>query len=257
MNNKVAAVTGSRRGIGLGIAEALTRDGYTVILSGVTAEEDAAPMLEDFRSRGYDAAYIRCDISKIADRARFFNFIRETWGRLDVLVNNAGVAPKVRADLLETSEESYDYVLGVNLKGTFFMCQGAANLMLDMQKTVADYSPRIINITSISAYTASVNRGEYCISKAGASMVTRLFAARLAEHGIPVYEIRPGIIRTDMTEGVSAKYDALIAGGLTPITRWGRPEDVAKAVYMLSQNLIPFSTGNIINVDGGFHINRL
>ncbi len=173
------------------------------------------------------------------------------FGRIDLLVNNAGVAPNVRADLLEMGEESMRRVLSINLEGPFFLTQRVAREM------ICQGSGMIINITSMSAYVSSVNRGEYCVSKAGLSMMTQLFAVRLAEYGIPVYEIRPGIIRTDMTAGVAGKYDALIGGGLLPIARWGTPEDIAKAVDALSQGLLPYSTGEVINVDGGFHLQRL
>jgi NAD(P)-dependent dehydrogenase (short-subunit alcohol dehydrogenase family) len=183
-------------------------------------------------------------------------FTRERYGRLDLLVNNAGVAPLVRADLLETSEESLDRLLSINLKGPFFLTQLAARWMIE-QRQAGGLPAKIITITSISAYTASVNRGDYCISKAGLAMLTPLFATRLAEHGICVYEIRPGVIATDMTGPVQEKYDRLIAEGLTPIARWGRPEDVGRAVVALAQDALPFSTGEVINVDGGFHLRRL
>jgi NAD(P)-dependent dehydrogenase (short-subunit alcohol dehydrogenase family) len=185
------------------------------------------------------------------------DFVRARFGRLDVLVNNAGVAPRVRADLLETGEESLDFVLGVNLRGTFFLTQAAARWMVAQRETVAGHRPCIVNISSMSAYTSSVNRGEYCLSKAGVSMVTSLFADRLAEYRIPVHEIRPGIIRTDMTAKVEEKYDRLIAGGLLPIARWGTPEDVADAVAVLVSGQLSYSTGQILDVDGGFHIRRI
>ena len=174
------------------------------------------------------------------------------------MVNNAGVAPNVRLDLLETTEESFDRLMGINLKGTFFMCQLAANTMIEMQQQgLEDYTPRIVNISSMSAYTSSVNRGEYCISKAGISMTTQLFADRLAEYGIPVFEVRPGIIQTDMTAGVSEKYQKLIEGGVTPIRRFGQPADVANCVAAAVSGLLDFATGQVLNADGGFHIRRL
>jgi NAD(P)-dependent dehydrogenase (short-subunit alcohol dehydrogenase family) len=181
----------------------------------------------------------------------------DTFGKIDLLVNNAGVAPKERLDLLNMTEESLDYVLDINLKGTLFLTQLVANQMIYTIKSGKTDNPRIINISSISAYTASINRGEYCIAKAGVGMLTKLFADRLAEYGILVYEIRPGIIATDMTSTVKDKYDDLIDNGLTPIKRWGMPEDVANAVSALCSNNFLFSTGEVINVDGGFHIRRL
>jgi NAD(P)-dependent dehydrogenase (short-subunit alcohol dehydrogenase family) len=186
-------------------------------------------------------------------------FVRQQFKRLDLLVNNAGIAPELRADILGASEESFDKMVGVNLKGPYFLTQLAARLMVE-QVTAPGFTgklPKIISITSISAYTASVNRGDYCIAKAGLAMLTPLFAARLAEFGINVYEIRPGIIATDMTSSVKEKYDQLIGQGLTPLTRWGTPEDVAKAVAAIVQEMLPFSTGEVINVDGGFHLRRL
>lgn len=258
MNKKIASVTGSRRGIGLGIAEELGRAGYTVLLSDVVPVEEAEPAVEQLRGQGIEAAYIRCDISREEDRRRFAREVRERYGRLDVHVNNAGVAPRVRLDVLETTEESYDFLMDINLKGTFFMCQTAANLMLDFQRAgVEDYLPRIVNIASMSAYTSSTNRGEYCISKAGISMVTKLFADRLAEYGIPVFEVRPGIILTDMTAVVKEKYEKLIADGVTPIRRFGQPKDVADCVMAAVSGRLDFATGQVLNADGGFHIRRL
>src|SRR5262249_49077630 len=205
------------------------------------------------------AAACRADIATAAGRKVLIDFTREEFGRLDLLVNNAGIAPAVRADLLEASEESFDRLMNTNVKGPYFLTQVAANWMIEqVQKSRnARPLPKIITISSISAYTASVNRGEYCVAKAALSMLTPLYAARLAEHGINVYEIRPGVIATDMTAPVKEKYDALIANDLTPIKRWGTPEDVGKAVAAIAQDLLPFSTGEVINVDGGFHIRRL
>lgn len=258
MEQKVASVTGSRRGIGLAIAAGLAKAGCKVILSGVTEYEDTKTFVSELKSTGADVCYIKCDISKKEDRLNFLEYIREHYGRLDLHVNNAGTAPLKRMDILETTEENYDYVLDINLKGTFFMCQGAANAMIDFKTRGLDhYNPRIVNIASISSYTSSVNRGEYCISKAGVSMVTSLFADRLAEYGIPVFEIRPGIIRTDMTAGVKDKYEKLIAEGLTPIRRFGTPKDVADCVLAIESGLLDFATGQVLNADGGFHIRRL
>ncbi len=181
----------------------------------------------------------------------------EKCGRLDLLVNNAGMAPRQRRDLLETTEESYDEVMAVNLKGPFFLTQRVANLMIELLQQGVIEQPKIINIGSMSAYTASVNRGEYCLSKAGLGMMTALFADRLAEYGILVYEVRPGVIATDMTSVVKERYDRLIGEGLTPVRRWGQPGDVAQAVLAIAQGYLPFSTGEVINVDGGFHLRRL
>lgn len=242
---KIALVTGSYQGIGNGIAVALEKEGYTVIYSDVFPSMDVEN-------------YFKCDISKAEDRAALATYIDEKFGRLDLLVNNAGVACKVRLDILETTEESFDRVVGINTKGTFFMCQTFANLMIKyLDKGMEDYIPRIVNIASNSSYTSSVSRGEYCISKAGVSMITTLFADKLAEYGIPVFEVRPGIIKTPMTEVVTAKYDKLIAEGITPIKRWGTPEDVAKCVIAAASGLLDFGTGTVLNADGGFHIRRL
>lgn len=255
---KVASVTGSRRGIGLAIACELAKDGYTVILSDIIDKAEATPLLEELTAEGFSVDYVRCDISNTADRAAFFDYIRTTYGRLDVHVNNAGVAPRVRLDILETTEESFDFLINVNLRGTFFMCQAAANLMRECQvRGVEDYTPRIVNIASMSSYTSSTNRGEYCISKAGISMVTQLFADKLAEDGIPVFEVRPGIIQTDMTATVTEKYQKLIDGGVTPIRRFGQPEDVANCVMAAVSGRLDFATGQVLNADGGFHIRRL
>ena len=255
---KVASVTGSRRGIGLAIAEELAAEGYTVLLSDIVEKEAVEELLKSLRARGYSVDYRRCDISRTEDRAALFAYIRDTWGRLDVHVNNAGVAPLVRADVLETGEESFDRLININLRGTFFMCQGAANLMREFQAAgVPDYTPRLVNIASMSAYTSSTNRGEYCISKAGISMVTKLFADRLAEEGIPVFEVRPGIIQTDMTAAVTEKYQKLIDEGVTPIRRFGQPKDVADCVMAAVSGRLDFATGQVLNADGGFHIRRL
>ena len=200
---------------------------------------------------------MQADIGSTEDRKKLVDAAIAKFGSIELLVNNAGVAPKVRADLLETPEDSFDYVVGTNLKGPFYLTQLVANRMIEQEGDAAQ-PPAIVNIGSISAYTASVNRGEYCIAKAGIAMMTQLFAARLAEHGINVFEIRPGIIATDMTSGVQAKYDKLILeDGITPIRRWGRPSDIAKAVKAIAEGSFPFSTGEVINVDGGFHMHRL
>jgi len=235
---KTALVTGVAGGIGLAVAKRFLREGYAVY--GMSRRPTAPLTHEDF-------TYISGDISSAYDREKLISAPQ----RIDVLVNVAGVAPKVRADILEMTEESYDYVMDINLKGTFFLTQLAAN---KMKQNGCGY---ICNISSLSAYASSVNRGEYCISKAGMSMVTKLFADRLAQYGIAVNEVRPGIIETDMTAGVKEKYDALIEGGLLPIKRWGQPEDVANAVWTLCSGALPYVTGQSVDVDGGFHIRRL
>jgi len=256
-DRRIAAVTGSRRGIGYAIAEELAKEGYHVVLSGTVSEDKAEPLVKEFLKKGYSAEYIRCNISDTEERKGFINSIFSRYSRLDVLVNNAGTTPPKRMDVLETTEDSFDFVLDVNLKGTFFMCQLAANQMIRAKQFLIDYKPRIINISSISAYTSSTNRGEYCISKAGISMITKLFADRLAEYGIPVFEIRPGIIMTDMTAAVSEKYQKLIDEGLTPIKRLGLPKDVADCVMAVVSGRLDFATGQVIDADGGFHIRRL
>ena len=246
---KTALVTGSSRGIGRGIADLLYENGYAVVYCGTKPQRpvDLAP----------EADYFPCDISDGAQRHAVIAHVLETYGRLDVLVNNAGVAPLVRRDLLEMEEESFDRVLGINLKGTMFMCQLAANAMIEGRKTLTDYSPRIVNIGSMSAYTSSTSRGEYCISKAGVGMVTKLFADRLASEGIPVFEVRPGIIDTDMTSVVHEKYERMIEGGLLPVQRFGKPADVARMVLACCSGLLDYSAGQVLDADGGFALRRL
>lgn len=257
IDQKVALITGASRGIGNAIAIQLAREGYAVVAVGTSSEESIKPNLDKIRSFGYPFLYIPCNIAVSKEREEMLQLVLSHFGRLDVLVNNAGVAPKKRMDLLDTTEESLDYVLGINLKGTFFLTQSVAKIMIEETCSIVNHKPIIINISSISAYTSSTQRGEYCISKAGVSMITTLFADRLSEYGILVYEIRPGIIRTDMTSAVQTKYDEMIAKGLTPIKRWGTPEDVAQATSVLCSGLLGFSTGEILNVDGGFHLRRL
>ena len=243
---KVALITGVASGIGRASAEILLKNGYAVV--GLSRRPEMENPLEG------DFLYVSGDVSSTEDRVRFVQTAKERYGRIDVLVNVAGVAPKVRADLLTMTEESYDYVMNINTKGTMFLTQLAANEMI---KNEGDQKGSIVNISSLSAYTSSTNRGEYCISKAGVSMITKLFADRLAEYGIMVNEVRPGIIATDMTSKVQEKYDNLIEGGLLPIKRWGKPEDIASAVYTLCSGALPYMTGQSLDVDGGFHIRRL
>jgi len=248
----VAVVTGGTRGIGFGIVKELYADGYQVACLGRTLNESAAELVASSKGK---VRFIASDMGSTKKIQASLKEVMALFGKIDVLVNNAGVAPKERLDLLETTPESFDFVVNTNLKGTFFMTQMAANLML--QEKDRQVPAKIINIASLSSYTSSVTRGEYCISKAGISMVTALFADRLADHGILVYEIRPGIIKTDMTAKVSEKYDRLIEDGLLPIRRWGTPEDIAGAVSLLCSPKMNYSTGDVINVDGGFHLRRL
>lgn len=257
MTEQVVLVTGGSRGIGRGIALALGAAGWRVVVnynrSAAAADEVVAALAE----QGGTARAYQADISRAADRAHLIEQIMAEFGRIDVLVNNAGIAPAQRLDILDMTAASYDQVMDVNLKGPFFLTQLVANTMIGLLEAGTVARPKIINIGSISAYTSSPNRGEYCLSKAGMGMMTLLFADRLAEYGINVYEVRPGIIATDMTSAVTEKYDRLIAEGLTPITRWGQPDDVARAVLALANDVLPFSTGEVINVDGGFHLRRL
>lgn len=257
IKNKSVLITGGARGIGNATAQVLASEGYAVAIFDVINKDETSENTNKIKEYGNPFLYIKGDITSDKSRREAVDNIMTNFGRLDILVNNAGVAPKARLDIMDTSEESFDFVMDINLKGTFFLTQLAANIMIKEIKTVKDIKPKIINISSISAYTSSTQRGEYCISKAGVSMVTRLFADRLAEYGINVYEIRPGIILTDMTSAVKGKYDALIENGLTPIKRWGYPEDIANAVSVFCSDKLAYSTGEVINVDGGFHIRRL
>ena len=250
----VALVTGAARGIGAAVAIELARQGHDVAVLDVI---DAAETVQAVEATGSEALAVTGDVTDADDRASALSAIEERFGRLDVLVNNAGVAPKVRADILDVSEESYDRVMAINLKGPYFLTQAVATWMVRRRDHGHEDWMCIVNISSISAYTASPSRGEYCLSKAGVSMASKLWAARLAEYGIGVYEIRPGIIATDMTAAVKDKYDKLIAEGLTPIRRWGRPEDVAAAVAACARGDLRFSTAQVIDVDGGFHLRTL
>ena len=241
---KSAIVTGVRGGIGKAVKEKLLSEGFYVTGMDVFDADDAA---ENY-------TYMKGDLSCASDREKLVAAGAEKTGVIDVLVNVAGVAPKVRADLLTMTEESYDFVTDINTKGTFFLTQAAANYMIAHKNEELRY---IVNISSLSAYATSTNRGEYCISKAGVSMITKLFADRLAKEGIMVNEIRPGIIHTGMTATVKQKYDDLIAGGLLPVARWGEPQDIAAGVFALCSGALPYVTGQSIDVDGGFHIQRL
>ncbi|SPE19448.1 conserved hypothetical protein [Candidatus Sulfotelmatomonas gaucii] len=254
--SKVALVTGGARGIGLGIARRLAQDGFAVATSGRRSAQDAQAGLEAIGEFG-EAIYVQADVADGAARARLLLEIEERFGRLDVLVNNAGIAPRIRADILEAREESFDEVMNANLKGPYFLTQAAAAWMIRQRESIGAAHRAVINIGSVSATMASVNRGEYCLSKAGVAMATRLWAARLAEFGIGVYEVRPGIIESEMTAGAHAKYDALIDGGLLVEKRWGKPEDVASAVSVLARGELPYATGALIVVDGGLTLARL
>ena len=252
MANRVALVTGASRGIGRAIAIALAREKFDVVVNYARNASAAEEVRKQIESIGSKSLLVQADVSISDDRRRLVEATVAQHGGIDLLVNNAGVAPETRADILEASEESFDRLINVNLKGPYFLTQLVANRMAVQKRG------KIVNISSVSAYAASTNRGDYCIAKAGLAMMTKLFAARLAEFGINVYEIRPGIIETDMTGPVKAKYDELIFGkDLTPLKRWGQADDIAKAVVAIANDVLPFSTGEVINVDGGFHLRRL
>jgi len=254
---RVAFITGGSRGIGFGIALQLAQAGFDIAINGVRAEEEIAEAIKQLKTFSGKVIYCRGDVASAPDRARMINEIKGDYGHLHVLVNNAGVAPKERKDILEATEESFTRLLTTNLQGPYFLTQAAANWMIEQQRENPDFKGCIVNVSSVSATVASVQRGEYCVAKAGLSMATQLFAARLGEYNIPVYEVRPGIIRTDMTAGVTEKYDKLIAEGLTVQKRWGEANDVGKAVVALALDYFPYSTGQVLMVDGGLTIPRL
>ena len=243
-----AVLTGGSRGIGLGIAEELLKEDFTVFLSARSESEEVEKLRETY---GDKVNFIPCDISDIEDVEKLVSAVKEKSPGIDLLVNNAGVAPRERKDILEITPDDFSFVTDINLKGTFFVTQKFVPLLCENEKS------RIVNISSMSAYTASVNRGEYCISKAGISMITKLFASRLAEHGVSVLEIRPGIIETDMTSKVKEKYEKLIEEGITPIKRMGKPEDIAKCVSSIAKGNFDFCTGTVIDCDGGFNVRCL
>jgi len=261
MNDRpVSLVTGAGRGIGRGVAVELAKLGHAVVVNYAGNANAADECLRLVREAGGDGITARADVSVSADRERLVQETLEAYGRIDLLVNNAGVAPSVRADLLEASEESFDRLINVNLKGPYFLTQIVARRMVEQAQrgdVIAFGLPRIVTITSVSAYAASVNRGDYCVAKAGLAMMTALYAARLAEYGVNVYELRPGVIATDMTEGVKEKYDRMIDQGAWPIRRWGQPEDIGRAVAAIARGDFPYSTGEVINIDGGFHLRTL
>jgi NAD(P)-dependent dehydrogenase (short-subunit alcohol dehydrogenase family) len=272
-----ALVTGASRGIGRGIALALAHEGFDLVINYAKNIDAAREVESQITKLARRAHLVQADVSVREDRQELLDETLRAFGAIDLLVNNAGVAPDVRADLLEATEASFDRLININLKGPFFLTQLVAKQMIAQKGSgvrvqgsgnesasssqnpePSTLNPKIITITSISAYTASVNRGDYCVAKAGLAMMTQLFAARLAEHNINVYEIRPGVIETDMTGPVKAKYDDLIFNkDLTPLKRWGQPEDIARAVVAIAKDLLPFSTGEVLNIDGGFHLRRL
>ena len=254
---KVALITGGTRGIGLGIAQNLALKGYSLALNGLRDENDVNPIIADLQNKGVEVIYCQGNIGDSNDRESIIESIKLEYGQLNVLVNNAGIAPGERKDILETSEASYDEVMRVNLRGPYFLTQTVANWFVEQKEKNHEFRSSIINVSSISATVASVNRGEYCLSKAGISMMTQLFAVRMGEYNIPVYEVRPGLIQTDMTSGVKEKYDKLLEEGLCVFSRWGTPNDVGKAVALLAEGEMPYSTGQVIMVDGGMTIPRL
>jgi 3-oxoacyl-[acyl-carrier protein] reductase len=253
----VALITGGSRGIGFGCARALAQAGFDIAMNGVREESAVGEAIAEIRGLGARVTYCRGDIGSAKSRAGIIEQVRAEFGRLNLLVNNAGVAPKERKDILETSVESFEYVIRTNLQGAFFLTQSVANWMIEQREAEKHFTGCVVNISSISATVASINRGEYCIAKAGLSMTSLLFASRLGEYGIPVYEVRPGIIKTDMTATVTEKYDKLFAEGISLQPRWGTPADVGKAVASLARGDFPYSTGQVIMVDGGLTVPRL
>jgi len=255
--NKIAFITGGTRGIGFGIAMALGKAGFDLALNGMRNEGEVADALEEVRKLGVNVAYFQGNIAVREDRQAIFDKTLSHFGEVNVLVNNAGIAPRERADILHAKEEIWDEVMDINLKGPYFLTQLFASYFVEMKMKNPLFDATIINVSSISAFVASVNRGEYCISKAGIAMATKLWATRLGEYDIPVYEIQPGIIKTDMTSGVVEKYDKLFQEGISLQRRWGLPDDVGKVAAMLAQGHLPYATGQVIKVDGGLNIQRL
>ena len=255
--DRVALITGGSRGIGLGIARKLAHEGYHLVINGLRDEASVNPVLESLGQTGRRVVYCQGDVSDLQSHPGIVERALAELGRINVLINNAGVAPLVRADVLEMTEESYDRVMGINLKGAVFLAQRMAKYFLAQRAGEPEFPACIINVNSVSATMVSVNRTEYCISKAGLAMATQLFAVRLGTENIPVFEVRPGVIRSNMTAGVVEKYDRLIAQGLCPQPRWGEPEDVAKAVFSLVKGDFPYSSGHVFTVDGAMTIQRL
>jgi 3-oxoacyl-[acyl-carrier protein] reductase len=254
---KTALITGGSRGIGFGIAKALAKEGYNLAINGVRDEENASGALEELRLLGAEVLYCQGSIASAEDREKIIDKAYSVFGQINLLVNNAGIAPRVRMDLLETTPENYQEVLTTNLEGPFFFTQNIARKMVHARQNNHAFEATIIFVTSISATVVSTNRGEYCVSKAGLAMTSALFAVRMAEYNIPVFEIRPGVIATDMTSKVQDKYDALFESGMALQPRWGTPDDVGKAVASLTRGDFPYSTGQVIHVDGGMLIDRL
>jgi NAD(P)-dependent dehydrogenase (short-subunit alcohol dehydrogenase family) len=255
--NKTAFITGGTRGIGFGVALALGKAGFDLAVNGMRNEGEVTDALEELRNIGVNVAYFQGNVAVREDRQAMLDKILSHFGSVNVLVNNAGIAPRERADILHAKEEIWDEVMEINLKGPYFLTQLFANYFVEKKVENPLFEASIINISSISAFVASVNRGEYCISKAGIAMATKLWATRLGEYDIPVYEIQPGIIKTDMTAGVVEKYDKLFQEGISLQRRWGLPDDVGKVAAMLAQGNMPYATGQAIKVDGGLHIQRL
>jgi NAD(P)-dependent dehydrogenase (short-subunit alcohol dehydrogenase family) len=255
--SRVALITGGTRGIGLGIAKCLAAEGCRLALNGVRDESTVAPVLDELRSRGTEVVYCQGDVGLSEDRQRMIDCARRHLGRLDVLVNNAGITSRGRKDILDADEEGFDRVVGVNLKGPFFLTQLAARWMIEQRAAQPEFRGVIINVSSVSAEILSTNRGDYCLTKAATGMATRLWAARLAEHNIDVYEIQPGVIRSDMTAPVTEKYERLIADGLTLQRRWGEPDDVGRAAAMLVRGDLPYATGQVLKIDGGMTIRQM
>jgi NAD(P)-dependent dehydrogenase (short-subunit alcohol dehydrogenase family) len=256
-SKRVALVTGGGRGIGRGIAECLAASGFDLAINGIRNSSQVVGTIAALEKLGATVVYCQGNVADPADRQAILDGVRQCFGRLDVLVNNAGVAPTVRTDILEATEESFDRLIAINLKGPYFLTQLAARWMVEERNADASFQGTIVNISSVSATEASINRGDYCISKAGVSMATQLWAHRLAEFGIAVYEIRPGIVESDMTAAVKEKYDRLLAEGLTVENRWGQPQDVGRAVAMLARGELTYATGNVLNIDGGLTLRRL
>jgi 3-oxoacyl-[acyl-carrier protein] reductase len=254
---RVALVTGGARGIGLGIARRLAADGFSLAVNGRRDEVDVGDALAELRAAGAEVLYCQADVADAECRQKMVAAIRSKYDRLDVLVNNAGVAPELRADLMDATEESFDRLIGINLKGPYFLTQLVARWMAEQKQADDGFAGVVVNVSSISATVASTPRGDYCISKAGVAMATKLWAARLAEFGIGVYEIRPGLISTDMTATVQEQYGELIADGLTLDPRWGTPDDVGRAVAVLARGELSYATGNVFCIDGGLTLARL
>lgn len=255
--SKIAFVTGGTRGIGLGIATELAKSGFDLAVNGVRDEAAVKPVLEDLKKLGVQVIYVRGDVSNKDDRQRMVEEIIDRFGKINVLFNNAGIAPPERKDILEATEESFEYVLKVNLQGPYFLTQLVANQMISLKQQNPEDFFCVVNVSSVSATVASVNRGEYCISKAGIAMATKLWAARLGEFNIQVYEIQPGVIKTDMTSGVQEKYDRLFQQGLAIQQRWGTPEDIGKVAAAMASGNMPYSIGQVVMVDGGMTVQRL